>query len=1560
MSHILKKMAIRGAGGKDAPEPEPPVYHPPRLGELQYGASFSYSETIDLVSDGPIEGLVNRHGRRVSDEFIMQGIYLDDTPVAVTPSEAQFSDTLSEAEAAAVDIAPMALNSVAGTGIKSCRRFFQELNNVRRRSSAGRLTGLRKGSNRTIDKHESIAGGGGVTMVYMRRRTSSWHPDGNPPERNCYSLYVRAFVKYRSGGGQRFYWHLNGNSRYEYNSDSMAVYRNGCKRKGGSNGIKGTYWTDSSANLFGAKFFFGISAQKSGVLGVLGRTNLRAQQCVDGWRDPNRARGADSELKAILKLYTDNNNEADETYNVHQRTLAMKALGNLGSSWLNGSVSGLLSNWLNHGPVHKRFVAIVKVGHTGPHASMVGKNILEDGKVRHMVTYPFGANAGFNLIKKMASAGIRWRDITCPIIDTDGNLTGEMRGFLVFTWDTKHSRQTMKKRLRVNGRRQRKKFGDSHTYWFTKAVKDAMKDITSFQYSEPIVEEIRANEFDITNLKYNFSNVLAEVTKGEELQGPLDNFTKIYIDHVYNAELFGPFSSKGQIFPQRIKEGANMLQDNALKVDSGDSFNLNMRNGLPTNEGSDDERDSGGSVKDYSSWARDSVVHWDERALPCTHTVYNPNVTSCFITLNISRLRDTMVNDVDQVNTLNGKKDMSIGTIFPSVLNFVVEVGKIGRDGVERPTEKWTYRVVALIEGSTLIDIGNPDSGVNVTAKSYVTDLAGGKLNLPFKLPNVKTYQNQTLSADGTRGIYGGETGDDGSTEKRYIRVTKLSYETNSILLSKNIALQKVTEIIPLRLPYPFSALVGVKLDSRAFGSIPKRSYDCKLKKVRIPSNYNPVADNGKDKRYYDSVQKFDNTEKEYKQVYDGDWDGTFHDDLMWTDNPAWILYDLLVSNRYGMGTHIDVSSINKWQLYNIGRFCDAVDEDGYFEGVTDGRGGKEPRFSCNIVFDKGQKIFDAINTIAGIFRGRTFFANSEVNFTDDRPRETVNLFTNESVKEGLFHYSNNRRDEQFNTIEVAFRDRFDNFSPKLEVVEDEGDIRERGVFKKRIEGVGITSRAMARRVGQHQIFSKIKENQKVAFTAGLESLLCQPGDLIVIEDELKTNKANFGRILAVDLEAETVRLSNTFVDADMTGRLTVYTPTGRDTIQDIDDIADINRHRYASFTVTGAEGDAWQNYTGYYGFSGYTPGYTGAEDPEASGEVRSQQYGLYTGFTTGTDSTPIPARNTSLYFETGVTGWIFGSGDCRANFSGDLIAVDNSGEGIESFGTGNVANLDMTEPDKRGASVVAFSGFDYESFLGPWEGVLESETTLGTPDQMTVLNVTGNILSTPSELQTAGFNNYGSVVSGFDSPDLLPFLKLGSPAKFEIKDASPFIYKVVGMKEEAPNEYLVTATKYETGKFDYIENNISIEKKADTYSYQVAQMVHDITYATLVAPVFTNLTTGVPDLATETFAISGDFTSGAADYPTTATTGYYGILQMPNGEWEEETISSEGDLAMSFSGLRQVGVYNMRLNALGNKGADGFGNAYFDSQSTNSGIFVVYDALTVHAKSFLDQITIL
>ncbi|HAI40795.1 MAG TPA: hypothetical protein DCM40_23190, partial [Maribacter sp.] len=123
-------------------------------------------------------------------------------------------------------------------------------------------------------------------------------------------------------------------------------------------------------------------------------------------------------------------------------------------------------------------------------------------------------------------------------------------------------------------------------------------------------------------------------------------------DHIYASPLFGPFGAKDKVAPQRINPNVDMLTKS--KVVDYDATNYNLELGsdrLPLNEGSDDERqDAGGTTRDYSAWANNSLAKWDEQAIPVVHTVYNPNVTAVFITLNVSTLMDTLVTEVNNVS----------------------------------------------------------------------------------------------------------------------------------------------------------------------------------------------------------------------------------------------------------------------------------------------------------------------------------------------------------------------------------------------------------------------------------------------------------------------------------------------------------------------------------------------------------------------------------------------------------------------------------------------------------------------------------------------------------------------------------------------------------------------------------------------------------------------------------------------------------------------------------------------------------------------------------------------
>jgi hypothetical protein len=349
---------------------------------------------------------------------------------------------------------------------------------------------------------------------------------------------------------------------------------------------------------------------------------------------------------------------------------------------------------------------------------------------------------------------------------------------------------------------------------------------------------------------------------------------------------------------------------------------------------------------------------------------------------------------------------------------------------------------------------------------------------------------------------------ENGETVRRYVKVTRLSHETLSPLIQKTINLQKVTEIIPQNFSYPFSAMVGTKIDSRAFSQLPTRMFHCKLKKVLVPSNYFiEDPETGLDVRYM--------REKIGTKIYEDIWDGSFK--LAWTNNPAWIMMDLLINKRYGLGNHIESEQIDVWELYKIAKWCDGADENGNFQGVSDGYGGIEPRHTFNGVIEEKYNIFEIVNQVASVFRGNVYYMNSMITFDDDRPKPPAGEFTNADVKDGIFNYTNMRKDEEFTALDIAFVDERNDYKPSIEYVEDSDSIRKRGILKRNINAFGITSRGQAKRFGKHILHHTAKEKLNVSFITDIKALMFRPGDIIQIHDELLSTYKNYGKILEVE-----------------------------------------------------------------------------------------------------------------------------------------------------------------------------------------------------------------------------------------------------------------------------------------------------------------------------------------------------------------------------------------------------------------------------------------------------------
>jgi hypothetical protein len=1009
-----------------------------------------------------------------------------------------------------------------------------------------------------------------------------------------------------------------------------------------------------------------------------------------------------------------------------------------------------------------------------------------------------------------------------------------------------------------------------------------------------------------TNDLFNFSNVSCEFKDGHENQTSLSKFDKVFNDYSYEARLLGPFRISDQQGIQKIIVNNN---DKLFKLGAaglgGGNLSLSQTALIAGQEGSQDSRLS----KNYSDWNNENEKR-DYESLAVTHTVENPFVDKVSLSIIVSSLSDTMhitTTSVEGIGTLEA------GSKIPSIVAIRIETGKI-TNGEKKDVKSYSYSIIGLIEGNCMIDFGADYSEAENLLKDSVKLIDGENLNdanltRPFDLPPL---------ADG----------EDPSTTKRYIKVVKISCETNSTLISKEIALGKVSEIIDQKLSYPFSAIAGIKLDARAFGSIPERSYDCKLKKVKIPSNYN-ILDNNTlvDIRYVKSAKNYTTT----KQIYIGDWNGSFEEG--WTDNPAWILYDLLTSKRYGLGSYIDEAQVNKWELYKIARFCDAVDDEGYFIGVSDGVGGLEPRFSCNILFKEQTKVYDAINIIANLFRGIVFFGGSEIHFLDDRPRNPIALFSNTNAKDGIFNYSNIRRDLQFNTVEVVYLDRFDNYKTKVEYVQDEQDIRKRGVFKTTINTSGVTSRAMARRVGQHIIYQTTKENQTVEFDAGLEALLCRPGDLIIVEDEMKTRSTNYGRVLGVDLVNKKLRIDNQFDDVQYTGFITVYTPTGYSTSLELDQLAITGRQRVEQFSITGDffESGIYSTLRGVYKFSGYTSGFNDSIYPV--------QFPLYTG-------SGLSGQNLYCYYNTGATGFVFATGlafqdnniydkiitNTGVFFGADIssLAAASPSETEDPEETGNIADsgnytgfaYDSAAPNKRASLSGQVSGaIDWDTNLYPIsQGVLDREIDTYNLSQITKISLTG-------------YDNavdYGSVISlNENDPNIsfLPVVKAGSVYRIERQLASDQIYKIISIRENSQNEYAIAASRYDTGKFETIEKSITEDFLENTY-YTGIVRVGNVQVKQVETPRITTFS-GI-NLSTSGFDLTGRWTSGADG----SITGFRASINNSlAGFTSSKTVDSTGIL---FTGLTDIGNWNLSVTALASQNN-------INSSTATTGTFVAY-----------------
>ncbi|WP_062120553.1 TipJ family phage tail tip protein [Aureimonas sp. AU40] len=352
------------------------------------------------------------------------------------------------------------------------------------------------------------------------------------------------------------------------------------------------------------------------------------------------------------------------------------------------------------------------------------------------------------------------------------------------------------------------------------------------------------------------------------------------------------------------------------------------------------------------------------------------------------------------------------------------------------------------------------------------------------------------------------------------LRVVREWPDSTSSKLSNSLIWGAYSVIQRGKFTYPYSAYAYLVINAEQFGSsIPARNYKVRGLKIQVPTNYDP-----------------------YTRTYSGMWDGRFK--IAWTNNPAWIFYDLLTNNRYGLGEFIDAQRIDKWSLYQIGRYCDEVVPSGF----KNQQGGDlhEHRFTFNGVINTRTEAYTVLKNITNTFRGMAFWAVGQVYAVADMPTDPKMTVAPANVIEGRFSYSGTSRKSRHSVAQVSWNDPADFGKSAVEAVINDEALRKFGWRETRVQAHGCTSRGQAHRYGKWILDTELHETETVAFSAGWDMADLKPFEIINVHDPAKMSARTAGRIVEISANLRTVTLDAAFEPENQFAyHLSVAMPSG-------------------------------------------------------------------------------------------------------------------------------------------------------------------------------------------------------------------------------------------------------------------------------------------------------------------------------------------------------------------------------------------------------------------------------
>lgn len=316
------------------------------------------------------------------------------------------------------------------------------------------------------------------------------------------------------------------------------------------------------------------------------------------------------------------------------------------------------------------------------------------------------------------------------------------------------------------------------------------------------------------------------------------------------------------------------------------------------------------------------------------------------------------------------------------------------------------------------------------------------------------------------------------------VTVKRVTADSKSQRLQNGTHWVSYTEIIDTKLSYPNMAIVGIKTDSRYNPNFPNINFLLYGRIIKIPTTYDPEA----------------------RTYAPGLWRGDFK--MGWTNNPAWIFYDLITDKLAGLGERIGDFGIDKFMLYEIAKYCDELVDDGY--------GGKEPRMVSNLWITEQRDAYNVISDMASVFRAIAVWDGTQFTAIQDRPTDPVCLYSQSNVVDGKFSRQYTAGKAIFTAVEVEYADERNLYQKAIEYVANDGMIARYGYNVKKMTAYGCTSRGQAHRYGKWVLETSRLEQCTITFAVGRQGLMHLPGDIIEVADNNYAGKVLGGRVVAI------------------------------------------------------------------------------------------------------------------------------------------------------------------------------------------------------------------------------------------------------------------------------------------------------------------------------------------------------------------------------------------------------------------------------------------------------------